>query len=705
MFKIFQNENTFCLMRRGNKLVLGVVGLIAFELMLSAMDAVDINALAAKPDDNGGKFHLEEATIADIHNAIETGQITTTELVHLYLDRIKAYNGVCVNQPEGILGPISTIPNAGQLNALMTLNLRPDTRRSLGFDDRKARSMTDLVDNDPAMPDALEVAAELDARFDETGKLVGPLHGVVMAIKDAFDTFDMRTTSGADAFYDNDRPPDDSTVVKRLRDAGAIILAKSNLSEYQDGQPRSSFGGTYCNPYDTEREAGISSGGSGIAVAANLVTCAIAEESGSSIRGPAKANNTVGISPTRELVSADGMIQQGIVTRGGPICRTVVDAARVLDVYAGYDPKDELTAFSVGRMPSQPYQSFTRVTKKRLDKVRIGVIREYMDKDLFTIADSETIDIINSAISDLRGLGATIIDPGPHGALFQDCVDKYTPVWRNQLFISQFPDLFPVGADHIPLLVDMFVDPLLVPHTSTGQPSIRNLGPAAGIGDAKFNFNWYLKERGDANIQSLTDLINKANFFINTPAIPNQKASLTNSDSQLTLSNPDVLQNRFALRTIVHQCFAKLNLDAVVYPTGNIPPRIMTNPPEPAVNDRGNIWTFINSRGFPAMTVPAGFTTNVFDRVVDPSDPAGRLLVGPVPAKLPVGIDILALPFGEPTLLKIASAYEAATHHRTPPPDFGPLLDGKPKLRKLGVAREMPKPFKPSKAELRAIDP
>jgi len=129
MFKIFQNENTFCLMRRGNKLVLGVIGLIAIALMLSAMGAVDINAFAAKPDDKGGKFHLEEATIPDIHNAIKTGRITTTELVHLYLHRIKAYNGVCVNQPEGILGPISTIPNAGQLNALMTLNLRPDTRK------------------------------------------------------------------------------------------------------------------------------------------------------------------------------------------------------------------------------------------------------------------------------------------------------------------------------------------------------------------------------------------------------------------------------------------------------------------------------------------------------------------------------------------------------------------------------------------------
>jgi Asp-tRNA(Asn)/Glu-tRNA(Gln) amidotransferase A subunit family amidase len=467
----------------------------------------------------GQNSPLEEATITDIHNAIMTKKITCTELVNQYLDRIKAYNGTCVNQPDGILGAISTIPHAGQLNAISTLNLRPNTRIAMGFDGRKARSMTDLDDDDPTMPDALQVAAALDAKFEETKNLSGPLHCVVLGIKDAFDTFDMRTTSGADAFYTNDRPPDDATFVKKLRDAGAIIIGKTNLSEYQNGQPRSSFGGTFCNPYDTEREAGISSTGSGTSVAANLVTCSIAEETGSSIRGPAKAASAVGISSTQELVSGDGMIQKGWNTRVGPICRTVEDAARVLDVYAGFDPKDEITAFSVNRMPAAPYQSFAK--NKRLDSVRIGVVREYMDKSLFTQADFETIDIINRAIDDLRGLGATIIDPGADGSLFQGCVDKIVPEWRNQLFISQFPDLFLAGADHIPLLVDMYLDPSLVPHTATGQPSIRNLGPAVGIGDAKYNFNVYLQERGDSNIKTLTDLRTKANFFLNTPAIPN----------------------------------------------------------------------------------------------------------------------------------------------------------------------------------------
>ena len=125
-------------------------------------------------------------------------------------------------------------------------------------------------------------------------------------------------------------PPDDATFVERLRDAGAIILAKANMGEYASGIPRSSFGGTFCNPYDTERSPGGSSGGSGSAVAANLVTCAIAEETGLFDPQIRRAPTAPSASRRRkELVSRDGMIQAGINTRVGPICRTVEDAARV----------------------------------------------------------------------------------------------------------------------------------------------------------------------------------------------------------------------------------------------------------------------------------------------------------------------------------------------------------------------------------------
>src|SRR4029079_17063410 len=217
-------------------------------------------------------------------------------------------------------------------------------------------------------------AAAQDREFGQPGRLAGPLHGVVMAIKDQYDTFDMRTTSGADAQYANDRPPDDATFVKRLRDAGAIILAKANLAEYAVDGARTSFGGTFCNPYDTEREPGMSSAGSGSAVAANLVTCAIGEETVVSVRWPSAVNSLVGLAPTRELVSADGMMGAGLNMRVGPMCRTVKDAAKVFDAYAGYDPKDELTVGSVGRKPSRSYESSAGA--QRLDGVRIGVLRE-----------------------------------------------------------------------------------------------------------------------------------------------------------------------------------------------------------------------------------------------------------------------------------------------------------------------------------------
>ena len=625
----------------------------------------------------GAGFQIEEATIADIQAAILGGDLTSTQVVEAYLTRIKTYNGPCVDEPQGILGPITTIKDAGRVNALITLNLRPGRRTEWGFDDRKARSMTDAVDDDPDpdMPDALEVAALQDAHFAATGELIGPLHGVVMAIKDQFDTYDMRTTSGADAFYSDDRPPDDATFVTRLREAGAIILAKANMGEYASGGVtgvRSSFGGTHCNPYDTERDPGASSGGSGNSVSANLVTCAIGEETGTSVREPAKNNGVVGLAPTRELVSADGMMQRGITTRVGPICRTVEDVARVLDAYAGFDPKDELTAFSVGRKPPEPYHSFANET--RLDGVRIGVVREYMDKDLFTKADAETIDLIDRAIEDLRALGATIVDPGPGGALFQDAVEKYGPIWRSDLFIEQFSEHFPEQADHLPGLVDMFFDPSLAPHDSVGRPTMRSLGGTGGdAGGTEYNMNTYLRERGDANIRTLTDMIEKANHW-DDPVIESRTEGLLRADSATTLANSGALQTRFAVQTIVFQTFAELELDAVVYPSGNIPPAIITNPPEPRLNDRPNgVWTYINSRGFPAMTVPAGFTTEVYDRERDVTAPDSTRLVGPVAAALPVGIDFLGRPFSEPMLFRIASAYEASTKHRRPPGDFGPV--------------------------------
>ncbi len=131
---------------------------------------------------------------------------------------------------------------------------------------------------------------------------------------------------------------------------------------------------------------------------------------------------------------------------------------------------------------------------------------------------------------------------------------------------------------------------------------------------------------------------------------------------------------RFAFQQTILQCMAELGVDVVVYPTMNVPPLKIQQPEEPLVNNRGTYhWTVFGQQGFPTITVPAGFTTQVYDRVSDPTSKDGTRLVGPTPAKLPVGIDFAGRPFNEPTLLRIASAYERATKHRLAPPEFGSL--------------------------------
>ena len=624
------------------------------------------------------KFEIFEAKIADIQAAIMARRITSTDVVKLYLERIRAYNGRCVNEPNGVLGAVTPIPGVRSLNALITINLRPATRRAWGFDDRKARSMTDAEDSNQALPDALETAAQLDAHFASTGKLKGPLHGVVFSIKDILDTSDMRTTSGADADYANDRPSTDATLVRRLRDAGAIILAKANLGEYASGS-RSSFGGTLCNPYDTMRDPGGSSGGSASSVAANLVTCSISEEGAPSIRMPSRLNNIVGLSGTQGLVSRTGMIGAGPLNdRNGPACRTVEDTARVLDVIAGYDETDELTAYSTGRIPKEGYAQFARA--RDLNGVRIGVLREYMNKSLFTASDHESIEVVEKAMGDLQKIGAVIVDPGPSGELLQHCVAKNAPHLMNATFIRNHPELFPEGTNQIDRLLDLYDNP-----SYNTKISVRNFGPIGeALGESKYYFNRYLKRRGDANIKNLTDLIAKSRFYVDefgrNTRFRDVKGVLEQTNKATTFNVQQRDANRFAIQQMVLHCMRAQNLDALMYPTGNIPPTLIKNLIEPDVNDRSHqAWTLLGQMGFPAITTPAGFTTKVYDRIRDAAAPGGTRLGEPTAAQTPVGVDFLAAPFEEATLIRIAAAYEAATRHRKAPATFGPVASAQAK--------------------------
>ena len=632
------------------------------------------------------EFKLEEASIASIQGAILAKEVTSTDLVKGYLTRIKAYNGTAVKEPEGILGVIETIPRAGKINALGTLNLRPATLKAWGFPAKMARSLTDSVDAAPAMLDALEVAAGQDAHFAKTGKLIGPLHGVVMAIKDQYDTVDMRTTAGADVPYANDRPPVDATFVKRLRDAGAILLAKAQMGEYASGIPRSAWGGTFNNPYDTERSPMGSSSGSGSAVAANLVTVSIGEESGTSIRGPAVYNNLVGIAATQELVSRHGMIEGGINTRTGPIARSVDDAARILDIIAGYDPLDPMTAASARRLPPKPYHTYTGT--KRLDGIRIGVMREYTHRKLFTEEDTQALDLFEKALGDLKALGATLVDPG-EGDLLTPYVRKNFYVLYSPAMAKKFPELFPVDdagkptTDRAATVLDMTMDPTKVPPALT----IREFPTVQATGQSKHMLGYYLRMRDDPKIKTIKDLHEQAVFF-KDERFGDRRAGLLRKDRDTEVDNSARVHLRYAVQYIVLNAMADLNLDVIVSPTNNIPAPKLGSPRVPVKNGRPLVWSFIGAQGMPNMTVPAGFTTEVYDRVVDPDKPRIPVtgpnaepgetepqskLVGPVPAKLPVGIDFLGRPFDEPTLLTVAAAYEAATKHRMPPPDFGPV--------------------------------
>ncbi len=374
------------------------------------------------------------------------------------------------------------------------------------------------------------------------------------------------------------------------------------------------------------------------------------------------------------------MVQAGLNTRTGPICRNVEDAARILDVIAGYDPKDELTVHSVGREPEQAYASYA--TAGRLDGVRIGVIREYMNRSLLSRADEESIDIIEQALDDLRGLGATIVDPGPEAELFQECMARYGPELYNTSFTARYPELFPRSAsgepetDHIGRLVEFRNDPSRVP----GDFSLRTLERFGAPGESKYMMDRYLQERGDPNITSNADLIEKGTFYTDEN-FPDRRQIRANAETALELDTAARLQHRFAIRTIVLQCMHEQNLDVLAAPTASVPPPKLTAPREPNVNGRSPVgWSLLGQQGFPVLTVPAGFTTEVWDRVRDENASAEDgesppRLVGPVPARLPVGLDLVGRPFDEPTLIRIAAAYEAAAQHRAPPPDFGPLED------------------------------
>jgi Asp-tRNA(Asn)/Glu-tRNA(Gln) amidotransferase A subunit family amidase len=660
---------------------------IGVALLVTPYAASEVKAQSA------WQFHLEEATIGDVHRAIRAKQITAEQLVSLYFKRIEAYNGTCVkgdiDSVTGLmLGDLTPIENAGQINAYVTLNVRGQ------------RSKTDRADNDSKMSDALEVARAQDAYFARTGEFVGPLHGIPFAIKDNYDTVDMRTTAGAAAAYANDKPPKDAAMVAKLRAAGAIILGKTNLDEYAPaGIARSSLGGQTCNPYDTKRVPGGSSAGSGAAVAANLAICALGTDTAGSVRNPAAANALVGMVATQGLVSRAGIIPLSFSRdRGGPLCRTVRDTAAVLEVIAGADPHDEVTAIAHGRKPVA-YQDYTgRIS---LAGKRLGVVRDFMIEA--TLADRDSIRVANDALVEMKRLGAIIVDPVDFHVAIAEIMTAYEPGF----FAQTFPEGIPAGTNPIDHIVTIASDPKTLASGTRGVNLRMIAGPPRGE-EGRYALNLYLKERGDAKFRSVEDMFATKTFageLERLQAVFGAKA--TTLETALHTSHTLRMQN---LRRILYKVMADNNLDALVYVYNTVPPHIVlpnriaaqfNSRTEPSTLKAGtklsdpnllpeettlkadlNLWRGASGSwsvnlspvsGFPAIVVPAGFTREVYDRVPDPNDPNGSRLEGPKPDQTPVAMEFLARPFDEALLFEIASAYEAGTKHRRPPKEFGPL--------------------------------
>lgn len=304
------------------------------------------------------KFDLMEATVAQIHAAMREGTLTCRELIEAYLDRIEAYDQK---------GPA--------INSVITVN-----------------------------PHALGEADACDAYFEANGEFCGPLHGIPVMLKDNFNTVDMQTTAGSVALK-GWVPPTDSFVTKRIRDSGAIILAKTNLHEFAIwGESISSILGQAVNPYDPTRTPGGSSGGTGATIASNIGVIGLGTDTINSIRSPASANSLVGIRPTIGLVSRAGIVPYSLTQdTAGPICRTVEDAARCLDVIAGYDPDDAETSWCVGKIPAS-YLDFLNVDGMK--GRRIGVLKSLFGKEEI---NSSTNEVLRNAMKVFEENGATLV--------------------------------------------------------------------------------------------------------------------------------------------------------------------------------------------------------------------------------------------------------------------------------------------------------
>jgi len=527
-----------------------------FALIVAVAIAANARAPVARAQENDKDFQVVEATIDSVEAALRSGRVTCRDLVSRYIARIDAYDKT---------GPA--------LNAVQTIN-----------------------------PEAAAEAARLDAAFAASGP-VGPLHCVPVLVKDQVETAGIPTTYGSIVFKDF-VPARDATIVTKLKKAGALVIAKTTMGEFASGYLGSAFGAVR-NAYDPTRMASGSSGGTGSGVAANFGTVGIGEDTGGSIRGPAAVANLVGLRPTLPLVSRFGMLPARPTTDTlGPIARSVKDVAIVLDVIAGFDSNDPVTAEAVGRIPTTYTAS---LASDGLRGKRIGVVREPLDPR----ADKDAPEfkhvraVLDRALADLHRLGAEVVDATP------------------------IPDLGRRSAQ----LYD------------------------ENVFETEAATNRYFSQHANAPVKTLAEMLLSGKVVpARARALANVLGHSTNEAGYLQL-----LLAREQLRQAIFVVMADQRLDALAYATFDQPPPTI---PSDALTRTsidsagpGNNRRLSPVLGFPAITVPAGFSVD----------------------NLPVGLELMGRPFAEPALLGMAYAYEQGTHHRRPPVATPPLL---PKSRR-----------------------
>lgn len=466
-------------------------------------------SLSATQVAHSQELQLETATILELNEAMTKGSLTSEQLVGLYIKRIEAYDDA---------GP--------KLNAVLKIH-----------------------------DDVTEIARQLDAERKASGPR-SILHGIPIVLKDNFDTYDMPTTGGSLIFKDN-APEHDAFVVKKLRDAGAIIFAKVNMSGFMGtrlGTGDSAVGGQTLNPYNLLHHPGGSSGGTAVAVAAWFAPAGLGTETGVSIRDPSTNNAIVGIAPTEGLVSRTGVLPISFVhDRAGPMAKSVTDAAAVLSIIAGIDPTDMYTLESAGKIPKEGYTAYLDING--LDGARIGVL-----KDLFNEGPEyeESLAIVADAIDSLAENGAYLIRPLSLGIDLRDVLR-----WSR-------------------------------------SSSIEN----------KFALDAYFKGRGPGSpVKSLQEYVDAGMYY------PHAKEGLLRTLSIESLDTHDGfaarMENRRNLRDLTEALMDKYQLDALVYPMKAFPAaKIPVGEARGELRPRDADNPFSSITGLPSIVVPAGYDSN-----------------------------------------------------------------------------------------------